>query len=323
MRLSPIAYILSLVALLASCYRQPSPTTDSWDITKEQRDSISFSTTHHYSQNYNFVIKADTMRLVCQPPDELPFDSVTIRAGDRVVVADFITMPFDTIDTVWVKIARDQATQGWLRECELLPNAKPDNQLSQFIDAFSDAHRLFVLAILAIVLAAYGLHRLARRNAYIVHLRDIDSPYPALLAVMVATEACLYASIQLFAPESWRHFYYHPTLNPLNLPAHLALLITLLWAMALVALAAIDDIFRQLSPGKALLYGLGLVAVCAVNYVFYSFLTLHYVGYPLLVAYMAYAARRYRRRKRLLLCGACGAELPGKGVCPRCGANNE
>lgn len=106
-----IIYAIISMFLLSSCYNSSNRTPDAWNLTEEQLDSISFSTTHHYSQNYNFVVKADTIRLVCQAPDELPFDSVTVVRGDRVVVADIMTMPADTIDSVWVKIARDQLTQ--------------------------------------------------------------------------------------------------------------------------------------------------------------------------------------------------------------------
>ena len=116
---------LIAICVLASCYNPAERTPDAWSLTEEQIDSISFSTTHHYAQNYNFIVKADTLQIVCQAPDELPFDSVTVRRGDHVVVADIMTMPADSIDSVWVKIARDQLTQGWIRESIMLPAVKP------------------------------------------------------------------------------------------------------------------------------------------------------------------------------------------------------
>ena len=153
-RLLWVVALLAFVGLFSSCYNQSSPTPDAWDLTKRQIDSISFSTTHHYSQNYNFVVKADSLRLVCQAPDELPFDSVTVYRGDYVVVADFMTMPGDTVDSVWVKIARDQITQGWIRERAMLPGVEPDNYISQFIDTFSDVHLLLFMALAVVVGAA-------------------------------------------------------------------------------------------------------------------------------------------------------------------------
>lgn len=321
-----LAWLLLLLSMpvLTSCYNQSSATPDAWDLTKRQIDSISFSTTHHYSQNYNFVVKADSLRLVCQAPDELPFDSVTVFRGDYVVVADFMTMPGDTIDSVWVKIARDQITQGWIRERAMLPGVEPDNYISQFIDTFSDVHLLLFLALVVVVGAAYGLRTLFRRNAMIVHFRDIDSLYPTLLALLVAGAATLYASIQLFGPDSWRHFYYHPSLNPFALPLHLGLFITLVWAIVIVSLAAVEEIARQLSFVDTVLYMCGLAAVCAIDYVVFSISTLYYVGYPLFVAYVAFAVRRYYRNTHCrYICGNCGAKMLEKGVCPHCGAFNE
>lgn len=308
-----------------SCYNPSERTPDAWSMAdKRQLDSISFFTTHHYSQNYNFLVKSDTLHLVCQAPDELPFDSAIVFRGDRVVVADIMVMPSDTIDSVWVKIARDQATQGWLRECVLLPHVEPDDPISQFIDIFSDIHLLIFLALLVIVLAAYGIRSLMRRNALIVHFNDIHSFYPTLLAVIVASSAVFYSTIQLVEPETWRHFYFHPSLNPFVLPLHLGLFITSVWAIVIVAIATIDDVVRRLSPTDAMMYLFGLSAVCAADYVLFSISTLYYIGYPLLVAYIVFAVLRYWKYSRsCFLCGNCGAEIQSKGVCPECGAINE
>lgn len=319
-----VVCLMACVAVLSSCYNSSERTPDAWSLTERQLDSISFYTTHHYAQNYNFVVKADSLRIVCQAPDELPFDSVTVIRGDRVVVADIMTMPADTIDSVWVKIARDQATQGWIRENIMLPAVNPDDPISQFIDTFSDVHLLIFLSFVVIVTAVYGLRFLKRHNARIVHFRDISSFYPTLLALLVATSAVVYASIQLFGAESWRHFYYHPSLNPFALPLHLGIFLCLVWTLIIVALAVADDVFRRLSVGEAILYLCGLAAVCAVNYIVFSISTLYYVGYPLLVVYIVFAVRRYLRCSRNgYICGRCGAEMRRKGVCPVCGAVNE
>lgn len=321
--LFPCLCLFVFMPLLVSCYNHGERTPDAWNLTEQQLDSISFSTTHHYSQNYNFIVKADSLRIVCQAPDELPFDSVVIRRGDRVVVAEIMTMPDDDVDSVWVKIARDQYTQGWVRESIMLPAVEPDDPISQFIDTFSDIHLLLFLSFVVVVSAAYGLRFLLRNNARIVHFRDISSFYPTLLALLVASSAVLYASIQLFGPESWRHFYYHPSLNPFALPLHLGVFITFIWAMVIVAIAVVEDVYHRLPLSDAFLYLCGLVSVCAVDYVIFSISTLYYVGYPLLVAYFVFALRRYFRYSRVrYICGKCGAELRHKGVCPHCGARN-
>lgn len=315
--------VLALL-MLSSCYNQARHTSDAWDLTEKQLDSISFSTTHHYSQNYNFVVKRDSIILKVGMPEDITTDSVVVRKNQEVVVADIMTIPADTIDSVWVKLARDQETQGWIHETDMLNGVAPNDPISQFIDIFSDTHLLIFMALLVIVVAAYSIRKLRKRHAMIVHFHDIDSIFPTMLALLVASSATIYASIQLFGAESWRHFYYHPSLNPFALPPHLGLFITSVWAIIIVLIATVDDIFRQLSIGDALLYMLGLAAVCSVAYVVFSISTLYYIGYPLLLAYYVYAIRQYMKHVICrFLCGNCGAKLTEKGVCPNCGAVNE
>lgn len=310
------------VFLLSACYNNGPITPDAWDLTEKQLDSISFSTTHHYSQNYNFVVNANSLPLSDQP-GEMAFDTLYVVEGERLVVADITTIPTDSIDSVWVKVARDQLTQGWIRESEMLEGVSPDDPISQFIDFFSDTHLLVFLAFLIVVTVAYGLYRLNRHESYIVHFRDIDSFYPTLLCLLIASSATLYASIQMFGAESWRHFYYHPSLNPFALPLHLGLFVASVWAIIIVAVAALDDVLRHLSGADALLYLGGLAGVCAVDYVVFSVSTLYYIGYLLLIAYFLFAIRRYTHAAHHhYVCGKCGALLSEKGRCPHCGTVN-
>ena len=314
--------LLLIALLLTACYNHRQRTPDAWDLTRQQIDSISFSTTHHYSQNYNFVVTASSLPLSDELPD-LVFDTIYVTRGERIVVAEITTVPSDSIDSVWVKVARDQITQGWIRESELLQGVSPDDPISQFIDFFSDTHLLIFLAFCVIVVGAYAMRRLMRRNAYIVHFNDIDSFYPTLLCILVASSATLYASIQMFAPESWRHFYYHPTMNPFSLPMHLGCFIASVWAIIIVAVAAVDDVRHRLSNGELVLYLAGLAAVCAVDYVVFSIFTLYYIGYLLLLPYVGYALWRYFRYAHYsYTCGHCGAPLRQKGRCPHCGMDN-
>ena len=60
--------ILYHLFVVVACYNHGQQTPDAWDLTKEQLDSISFSTTHHYTQGYNFVVTADTLVLYELPP---------------------------------------------------------------------------------------------------------------------------------------------------------------------------------------------------------------------------------------------------------------
>jgi len=318
---------IACLILLASCYRQPSPTPDGWVPTEEQMDSISFYTTHHYSVNYNFVITADSLPLIMQLPTEvvsgMRVDSFYVGKSSPLVVADILMIPADTIDSVWVQVATDQASFGWVHESELLTAVSPDNPISRFIDAFSDTHLLIMLAIVVLCAALWVVSRLYRHNAKIVHFRDIDSFYPTLLALLVSAAAVFYSTIQLVNPESWRHFYYHPTLNPFEVPLHLELFLFTVWGLLIVGLAALDVVRRRLTPGQALLYLVGLAAVCSVDYVVFSVFTLYYVGYPLLLVYIAFALwRYYRYYSSRYVCGRCGHGIRQKGKCPHCGAFN-
>lgn len=312
---------------LCACYNKGQLSPDAWDLTQQQLDSISFYTTHHYTQNYNFLVRADSLQLIEQHPvemlSEMPVDTIVIYKGDPLVVADITTIPADTIDSVWVKVARDQITFGWIHERDMLKGVSPDDPISEFIDYFSNKHLLIFLAILVLVFVSYGLRKLLRLGSYLVHFNDIPSFYPTLLCLLVAVSATLYSSIQLFAAESWRHFYYHPTLNPYAVPPHLSLFLVSVWAIVIVALAAVMETRRQLSVSQTLIYLLGLTGVCAVVYVVFSVSTLYYIGYPLLIAYIVFAFRRYFRYARAhYRCGSCGVKMHAKGRCPRCGAEN-
>ena len=301
--------LLFLALLLCGCYNRGPITPDAWDLTRQQLDSISFYTTHHYTQNFNFVVTGDSLVVVAQQPEDMAVpdvvsveiqtesgeyhkDSITLLRNERIVVADIKTVPSDTIDSVWVKVARDQLTFGWVHESELLSKVSPDDPISQFIDFFSDAHLLIFLAFCVVVVAAYGIRRLLRRGAKIVHFNDIPSFYPTALCLLVASSAVLYSSIQLFGAETWRHFYYHPSLNPFALPFWLGVFVSSVWAIVIVAIATVDDVTRLLPLGASILYLSGLGAICAVCYVVFSITTLYYVGYPLLIAYYVFAFRR-------------------------------
>lgn len=312
--------LLSL--LVTACYDRGERTPDAWNLTDSQLDSISFYTTHHYTQGYNFVVTADSMVLQALPMEVGP-DSMVVYEGHQLVVADIKTIPADTIDSIWVKVAHDQLVQGWVRENQLLPNVDPDDPISQFITAFSDTHILLFMALVIIVAVSYLLFILRKKDAYIVHFNDINSIYPTILVLLVSTSATFYASIQMFRVEEWRHFYYHPSLNPFMLPLHLALFISSVWMMVIVAIAVVDEMRHKLSFSESVLYLLGLCGVCAVDYVVFSISTLYYLGYPLLVVYIVWALMRYRKSAfARYKCGYCGKPIERKGKCPHCGTVN-
>jgi 4-hydroxybenzoate polyprenyltransferase len=53
-------------------------------------------------------------------------------------------------------------------------------------------------------------------------------------------------------------------------------------------------VYHRLPLGEAIMYLVGLAAVCAVIYVVFSITTLYYVGYPLLIAYFYFAIKRLK-----------------------------
>ena len=193
MRRIRIYILLTLVAmLLLGCYNHGQRTPDAWDLTKQQLDSISFSTTHHYTQNYNFVVTTGSLPLADNLPD-MAFDTMFVVRGERIVVAEIQTVPTDSIDSVWVKVARDQVTQGWIRESELLKGVSPDDPISQFIDIFSNTHLLIFLALCVVVLGFYAMRRLLRRSFQRYRLVLSDSAVFAHRCV--GYDVCFYPNV--------------------------------------------------------------------------------------------------------------------------------
>jgi hypothetical protein len=327
-RLAVIMLLAMVTLMLGSCYEHQHRGKAPFEFSERQLDSLSFFSTHHYTNNYNFVVKSDSLVLLRQLPEEfvsgMQTDSFAIYKNAHLVVADIRMVPDDPVDTVWVQLANDTSAFGWSRESRLLAQAMPDDPISEFISNFSDTHFIIFLGIIVVIAASYLLHIIHRRKALIVHFNDIESFYPTLLCLIVAWAATVYASIQMFDAHIWQHFYFHPTLNPFSVPLPLCIFLISVWSMLIVGLAAIDDVRHQLPGVDGVLYIGGLAAVCAVDYIVFSVTTLYYVGYVLLVVYFYYALRVYfRHHGARYVCGKCGAKMRHKGVCPHCGALNE
>lgn len=292
--------LAAIATLFAGCYgnhhdgRLPSVSAD------VEADSTCFYETYHYGQNFNFVVKVDSLMLVRQQPVEIlsrmHTDTITVYRGDHVAVAEIRVLPADSIDSVWVQIARDQETFGWLHESSLLPSVVPDDPISQFISTFSDVYLLIFLIVISVISVAYLMRTIFKRNARIVHFNDIPTFYPTALALTVAAAAVLYSSIRMFAQDTWQHFYFNPTLNPFIVPPALGIFLVSVWAMLIIGLATVDVVRGILPTGEALLYLCGLAGVCALNYIIFSITTLYYVGYPLFIAYAAFAVYVYVKR---------------------------
>lgn len=124
MRLRKILPILFtvVVLMLSSCYqhRPVLKRGHNTPLTERTIDSLSFFQTHHYTNNYNFVVRADSLVLLRQLPEEevagMNTDSFCVYKGDHVVVADIKMVPADSIDSVWVQLANDTSAFGWTHE---------------------------------------------------------------------------------------------------------------------------------------------------------------------------------------------------------------
>ncbi len=306
--------LMGLLLFLAGC--KPSPAE------KEAR-------TQYYHVDYNFVLDADSLTLQEERPMHLLIvpeetDSMVVYRGDPLVVAQVEIIPEDSIDSVWVKVARDQMTQGWIHECELLDVVVPDDPISQGIHLFSDRHLLGAVALCLVALAAWLMRRMRRKRFHMVHIDDIASPYPMMLCLVFAAATVLYTSIQLFVPSMWAHYYYDPTLNPFGQPTLLSLFLFASWLIVILTLATLDDVRRSLNLAEGVLYVLSLFAFLAFLYVFFAFTTEIYLGYFLLMVYAIGAVIQFVRRHRARYrCGHCGAPLHNRGECSKCGTLNE
>ena len=295
--------LLGILLMLGSCYHRHNSHQQHAamvEYSDRQLDSISFSTTHHYTNKYNFLVFKDSLELMRQQPEEyisgLKVDTFAVKKNHLLVVTDIRMVPQDSIDSVWVQLATENNDFGWVRESKLLRRVVPDDPISEFIMTFSNVHLLIFLVVIVVITMAYLVRKVFHSNGKIVHFNDIDSPYPVTLVLLVSISAAFYGWIQSFEPEMWRHFYFHPSLNPFAVPHLLGVFLALVWAVLIVALACVDEVYHRLTFGEGLLYLGGLAGVCALDYIIFSVLSLYYIGYVLLFAYIYFAIKTYRRK---------------------------
>lgn len=295
--------LLGILLMFSSCYHRHNSHQQHAamvEYSDRQLDSISFSTTHHYTNKYNFLVFKDSLELMRQQPEEyisgLKVDTFAVKKNHLLVVTDIRMVPQDSIDSVWVQLATENNDFGWVRESKLLRRVVPDDPISEFIMTFSNVHLLIFLVVIVVITMAYLVRKVFHSNGKIVHFNDIDSPYPVTLVLLVSISAAFYGWIQSFEPEMWRHFYFHPSLNPFAVPHLLGVFLALVWAVLIVALACVDEVYHRLTFGEGLLYLGGLAGVCALDYIIFSVLSLYYIGYVLLFAYIYFAIKTYRRK---------------------------
>ena len=298
------------VMLLSSCYYQGEDAT-------------------LYAVGDNFELSVDSLKLQSsQPLHNLPVDTVCERLSiyfkDPIVVAEMLVIPEDSVDSVWVKLARDQFTMGWVHQRDFLESVVPDDPISQFIHLFSIRHLGFCAILFAISLFALLYQIFSRKKPHIFFVRDILSPYPTFLLITLAASALLYAGIQHYVPETWVLYYYHPTLNPFGLPLILSLFLCSIWILLVLAIATIGEVRRELPMGETLLYLLSLLGCCILCYLFFTLAALSpgasYILFALFV--LVLLLRYFRHSRAKYLCGSCGRRLKQLGKCPYCGTEN-
>lgn len=320
------SFLLFLIFTLMACDHD-RPQVISMD-TSSKVDSSEFRTRHHYWRHYNFLT-TDSIGLESSIPGAFSSiydaDSAALLSGDAIVVVDVTSVPSDSIDTLWVMVAHDAQTMGWVRNSELRRKVVPDFAISRFIHTFSGSRVLVLFSVLGLGIVFYLVQNLRHARFQMVHLRDIQSIYPTLLCLVVSTSATIYGALQQFAPEVWTEFYYHPTLNPfLDNPLSLRLFLASLWGMLIVGIAVIDDLRRQPGVVDAVSYLSSLAGVCMVLYLFFTQSVHIYVGYVALPAYWAFALHRhFAYNSARYRCGHCGAAMRHAGRCPKCHAINE
>lgn len=304
-------WLLLLLPLLFSCYYQEEDTT-------------------LYAIGDNFELCVDSLSLQSsQPLHNQPIDTLCERLnvyfGDPLVVAEKLVIPEDSVDSVWVKLARDQFTMGWTHQRCFLESVVPDDPISQFIHLFSIRHLGIFAILFAISLMVLLWQVFSSKHPHVFFLRDILSPYPTSLLITLAASALLYAGIQHYVPETWLLYYYHPTLNPFGLPLILSLFLCSVWILLVLTIATIDEVLRQLPAGEAVLYLLSLLGCCIITYLFFTFAALSPgVSYILFALFVLVLVLRYVRNSRpRYLCGSCGRRLKQLGKCPYCGTENK
>ncbi|MBQ9177147.1 MAG: U32 family peptidase [Bacteroidaceae bacterium] len=282
--------LLLIVPLLCSCSR-PAVNALPADVqsadtllllTQAQADSLNFRLSHHYTNNFNFVVKTDSLPLLTSEPilssqnaEQKPEDAYTyVVRGDIVAVANIIMNG----DTAMIKVARDQITMGWIPEPQLLAGTTPNDTISILIDRLARYRFLWMtvmalFSLLCLRMRAKGQGRISK---------SFDTFYPSLLIMLVSVMACLYASIQMWAPEFWQEYYFHPTFNPLNLPPALAALVSLVWLIVVVMLALMLEVYKHLDFMDGLRLMMQTLGLSMLAYLLVAFTTRIYIGYIIL-----------------------------------------
>lgn len=293
-----ILVILLIMCSFCSIHAQKEFSADSdsvriLDLTPQQKDSLVFRLTHHYTQNFNFLVKADSLTLVPREGDIIQ-DTCHVYDGELIAVAEIKAIPGDSIDSIWVKVAHDQLTMGWIPESELLEGAIPNDEISEILYAMTTSRGFWMSALLVFGICAYFFHRGESRQLYILKFGEMKSVYPFLFLGLIGVLGATYATIQNFVPEYWQEYYYHPILTPWHLPPIMALLVSLMWLVIIVFIAVIDEVYNHFYFVPGMAYIFELLGLAMFVYLIISQSILLYVGYLILPAFLVSIVWAYR-----------------------------
>ena len=241
-------------------------------------------------------------------------------ADTMLLHADTLTVAANA-DTVWVKVATEHNTMGWVTESMLLRHTVPNDSISELLNSLTNTRLLWMGGLLLLGVLGVYIHRtFNKKKVRVVKFNEMDSLYPFLFITLVAMLACLYASIQNFVPEYWQEYYFHPTLNPFLLPPVMAVLVILVWLIIVVFIALFMEIYNHFSFTRGGAFFLEIMGASMFIYLFISWSTRIYIGYVLFavlvwflwVLYNGYVKYKYQ-------CPKCGEKVRTKGKCPHCG----
>lgn len=264
------------------------------DLTPHQKDSLVFRLTHHYSENFNFLVKTDSLLLVPREGDIIQ-DTCVVRRGDLIAVAEIKTIPGDSIDSIWIKVAHDQMTMGWIPEHQLLKGAIPNDEISEMLYDMTNSRVLWMSALLLFGVFAYFFHRGKSKQIYLLKFDEMQSIYPFLFLALVGIMGAVYASVQNFVPEFWQEYYYHPVLTPWHLPGIMAVLMALVWAVIIVFIAVIDEVYNHFYFVPGMAYIFELLGLAMFVYLVISQSTYIYIGYALLAVLLCLLVWTYAK----------------------------
>ena len=309
-----LPFLLSLSLLLTACHTPPRA-------SESQRP---------YGVGYNFHVYAESLLLQedrpmhwCQGVAETS-DSLFVFHDNHIVVAAITIIPEDCVDSVWVKVARDQFTMGWTHEKDLLAAACPDDPISQAIHLLSTPPVLWLLALSVVFLSLTLIVILRRRKSVALPvLRDIPTLNPTLLISCLLLSLLLYAFIRQQYPELWSQFYFYPTLNPFSQPWQLCLFLASLWLTLLLAILCVDDAFSLLRGRDAVIYLMALCILSLMLVLLAQCLPVLLLFLFCIIAGIVLLHRYWHHARPLYTCGNCGAPLQHKGACPLCGTIND